>query len=136
MPTAARHAVRARPAPSCAPDTRERRNAEGFLQQNWPSARRRQQSVATSGAELGAALFAYHIDVPVSIPRQQSAMIPFTASEVAGRARLRLQRSACRSDHPLSGVRLKNTTALHLMGGPLTVFDARATAAMATSATR
>ena len=32
------------------------------------------------------------------------------------------------ADHPLSGARLKNTTGLHLMGGPLTVFDEGGTA--------
>ena len=80
------------------------------------------QSVATTGAELGASLFAYHIDVPVSIPRQQSAMIPFTASEVQAE-RVSVYNAQVQKGHPLSGVRLKNRTTLHLMGGPLTVFD-------------
>jgi len=79
-------------------------------------------SVAATGASLGASLFAYHIDVPVSVPRQQSAMIPFVAAEVQAE-RVSVYNSAVQSDHPLTGVRLKNTTALHLMGGPLTVFD-------------
>jgi hypothetical protein len=79
-------------------------------------------SVAATGASLGAALFAYHIDVPVSVPRQQSAMIPFVAAPVEAE-RVSVYNSRVQADHPLSGVRLKNTTDLHLMGGPLTVFD-------------
>ncbi|MBV9849966.1 MAG: hypothetical protein JO250_09870, partial [Armatimonadetes bacterium] len=81
-----------------------------------------QQSIATTGAQLGTALFAYHIDVSVSIPRQQSAMIPFTASEVQAE-RVSVYNAQVQQNHPLSGIRLKNTTGLHLMGGPLTVFD-------------
>lgn len=80
------------------------------------------QSVATTGASLGAALFAYHIDVPVSVPRQQSAMIPFVAAPVEAE-RVSVYNSRVQADHPLTGIRLKNTTDLHLMGGPLTVFD-------------
>ncbi len=79
-------------------------------------------SVAASGASLGSALFAYHIDVPVSVPRQQSAMIPFVAAPVEAE-RVSVYNSAVQGDHPLTDIRLKNTTALHLMGGPLTVFD-------------
>jgi len=79
-------------------------------------------SVAATAASLGSALFAYHIDVPVSVPRQQSAMIPFVAAPVEAE-RVSVYNRAVQSDHPLTGIRLKNTTALHLMGGPLTVFD-------------
>ncbi len=78
-------------------------------------------SVAASGAALGTA-FAYHIDVPVSVPRQQSAMIPFVAAPVEAE-RVSVYNSRVQATHPLTGVRLKNTTGLHLMGGPLTVFD-------------
>ena len=81
-----------------------------------------EHSIASTGAQLGTALFAYHIDVPVSVPRQQSAMIPFTASEIVAE-RVSVYNDRVQNDHPLSGVRLKNTTDLHLMGGPLTVFE-------------
>ena len=77
--------------------------------------------VAASGAALGTA-FAYHIDVPVSVPRQQSAMIPFVADTVEAE-RVSVYSRRVQASHPLTGVRLKNTTGLHLMGGPLTVFD-------------
>ena len=81
-----------------------------------------QASIPATGASLGAALFAYHIDVPVSVPRQQSAMIPFVAAEVQAE-RVSVYNNHVQPTHPLTGVRLKNTTDLHLMGGPLTVFD-------------
>ena len=81
-----------------------------------------QASIAASGASLGTALFAYHIDVPVSLPRQQSALIPFVAAPIEAE-RISVYNSRVQANHPLSGVRLKNTTGLHLMGGPLTVFD-------------
>ena len=81
-----------------------------------------QQNIAATGASLGASLFSYHIDVPVSVPRQQSAMIPFVAAEVQAE-RVSVYNNHVQPTHPLTGVRLKNTTALHLMGGPLTVFD-------------
>lgn len=80
------------------------------------------QSMAMTGAAVGTALFAYEIDVPVSVPRQQSAMIPFVAEDVTAE-RVSVYNASVQADHPLSGARLKNTTQLHLMGGPLTVFD-------------
>ena len=81
-----------------------------------------ERSIAATGAELGTALFAYHIDVPVSVPRQQSAMIPFVAAEIWAE-RVSVYNVSVQAGYPLSGVRLKNTTDLHLMGGPLTVFE-------------
>lgn len=80
------------------------------------------QSVATSGAQVGTSLFAYHIDVPVSVARQQSAMIPFVSAPIEAE-RVSVFNEQVQSDHPLTGARLRNTTDLHLMGGPLTVFD-------------
>ena len=49
-------------------------------------------------------------------------MIPFVAAPVEAE-RVSVYNSRVQADHPLTGVRLKNTTDLHLMGGPLTVFD-------------
>lgn len=79
-------------------------------------------AVKTSGGRLGTALFTYSIKTPVSIPRQKSAMIPFVAGAVSAQS-VSIFNPAVQSDHPLLGARIKNTTGLHLMGGPLTVFD-------------
>ncbi|HEX5324663.1 MAG TPA: hypothetical protein VFW40_12820, partial [Capsulimonadaceae bacterium] len=80
------------------------------------------QSVATAGAQLGQSHFVYNIQVPVSVPRQQSAMIPFLSEEIEAE-RVSVYNLTICSDHPLAGARLKNATELHLMGGPLTVFS-------------
>jgi hypothetical protein len=78
--------------------------------------------VATQGEQLGTALFQYDVKVPVTVPRQQSAMIPFVTAPISAEA-VAIYNQSVNSDHPLTGARIKNTTGLHLMGGPLTVFD-------------
>jgi len=84
---------------------------------------------AASGAEQGG-LFAYTIDRPVSLAGHSSALLPIvqqpvkaeklsvygaqgTASTLAGGDSIR----------PLKSLYLKNTTGLHLMGGPVTLFE-------------
>jgi hypothetical protein len=81
-----------------------------------------QTALNSAGAKLGETLFSYEIKVPVSVPRQQSAMIPFVSSGIDAQA-VSIYNAGVQADHPLAGARLKNTTGLHLMGGPLTVFD-------------
>lgn len=76
---------------------------------------------AAQAAELGA-LFQYAIEQPVDLPRQQSAMLPIVSGSVEGQ-RLSIYNAAVHPKHPLAGLRLKNTTGLHLMQGPVTVFD-------------
>ena len=76
---------------------------------------------AAAGSDLGE-LFRYEIEKPVTLERQRSAMLPIVAAEVeAERVAIYDERVLAR--HPLSGLRLKNTTGLHLMQGPLTVYD-------------
>ena len=81
-----------------------------------------QAAPKTNGAELGTALFTYKIAAPLSIGRQKSAMIPFVSSPVSAQM-VSIFNPSVQSEHPLLGARLKNTSGLHLMGGPLTVFD-------------
>ena len=78
------------------------------------------QAVATAG-EVGE-LFRYDIGMPVTLPRQQSAMLPIVNQEVKGE-KLSIYNSSVHPKHPLNGVRLTNSTDLHLMQGPITVFD-------------
>ena len=77
-------------------------------------------SVAQAG-EVGE-LFQYAIDTPVTLERQKSAMLPIVNGPVEA-AKLSIYNAAVQPKHPLSGFRLKNTTPLHLMQGPITVFD-------------
>ena len=76
------------------------------------------------GGDLGE-LFRYAITEPVTLARQQSAMLPIV-SGAAEVEKLAVYDEQVLAKHPLSGVRLKNTTGLNLMQGPLTVFEADA----------
>ena len=73
-------------------------------------ARRRRRAVSIS------------IVPPVTLARQESAMLPIVDDEVGGK-KLSVYNPAVQAKHPLCGLRLKNTTDLHLMQGPITVFD-------------
>lgn len=67
-------------------------------------------------------LFEYKIDHPVTIARNQSALVAIVAEEVEGEA-IDLYNKKTRAKNPLAAVRLKNTTGLMLEGGPLTVIQ-------------
>ncbi|MBU0616303.1 MAG: DUF4139 domain-containing protein, partial [Planctomycetes bacterium] len=77
-------------------------------------------SVATA-AEAGE-LFQYTIRTPVSIPRQHSAMLPIVNQKVSGE-KVSIFNPATHPKYALNGLELKNTTELHLMQGPITLFD-------------
>jgi len=81
-------------------------------------------SAGAKGLETGE-LFQYAIDAPVSLPRQTSAMLPILSEKIEGQ-KLSIYNPAVHAKYPLNGYRLKNTSALHLMQGPITVFDAGA----------
>jgi len=72
------------------------------------------------GGKVGT-LFQYAINQPVTIPRQRSAMIPIINAEVEGE-KLSVYNQFADAKHPMNGIQMKNTSGLHLMGGPITVF--------------
>jgi len=76
---------------------------------------------AAAGGEVGE-LFRYVIEAPVTLPRQKSALLPIVGAEVSGE-KVSIYDERVHGKHPLNGLRMKNTTALHLMQGPITVFD-------------
>jgi hypothetical protein len=78
------------------------------------------QSVAQAG-DVGE-LFNYVIETPVTLPRQQSAMLAIVNGEIKGE-KLSIYDPSVHAKHPLNGLRLTNSTELHLMQGPVTVFD-------------
>ena len=84
-----------------------------------------QQSAVASAASRGnvGELFQYTLDQPLSLPRQQSAMVPILSDDVAAE-KLSIYNPSTHPTHPLSGARLTNTTDLKLMSGPITVYDA------------
>jgi hypothetical protein len=77
--------------------------------------------VAAQAAEVGE-LFQYDIENAVSLARQRSAMIPILNDSLEGR-KVSIYNAGVQAKHPLNGIELKNTSDLHLMQGPVTVFD-------------
>ncbi len=80
----------------------------------------RSQPSAQAG-EVGE-LFQYTIGTPVTLARQKSAMLPIVNETVKGE-KVSIYNPAVQAEHPLNGLRLVNSTDLHLMQGPITVFD-------------
>ena len=71
------------------------------------------------GATRGE-LFEYAIAQPVNLPRQQAAMVPIIGQNIEGERLSIYDPNA--GERALLGLKLKNTTGLHLAGGPVTVF--------------
>jgi hypothetical protein len=67
-------------------------------------------------------LFEYRIDQPVTLAKQTSALLPIIGQTLQGQ-KVSLYNQSVNAKHPLNGYRLKNTSALHLMQGPITLFD-------------
>jgi len=59
----------------------------------------------------------------ITLPRHKSAMLPIVNQDIGGE-KLSIYNERVNVKHPLNGFRLKNSTALHLLQGPITVFDA------------
>ena len=78
------------------------------------------QSLAQAG-NVGE-MFRYQIASPVKLERSKSAMLPIVNESVSG-DKVSIYNDRTHAKHPLNGLRLKNTTDLHLMQGPITVFD-------------
>jgi hypothetical protein len=76
---------------------------------------------AAKGGEVGE-LFQYDIKDPVTLARLRSAMLPIINDSIDGE-KVSIYNPAADAKHPLNGVRLTNTSKLHLMQGPVTVFD-------------
>jgi hypothetical protein len=78
------------------------------------------QSAATA-SQLGD-FFQYVINSPVTLPRQKSALLPIVNKPVEAQ-RLSIYNHAVHAKFPMLGLKLKNTSGLHLMQGPITVFE-------------
>jgi hypothetical protein len=73
-------------------------------------------------AEDKGELFEYRIEQPVTLAKHQSALLPIIGQTLQGQ-KVSLYNQSVNAKHPLNGYRLKNTSALHLMQGPITLFD-------------
>ncbi|MDN5942623.1 MAG: hypothetical protein L0H94_12130 [Nitrospira sp.] len=78
--------------------------------------------VSMAMAEYKGELFEYRIDQPVSLAKHTSALLPIIGQTLQGQ-KVSLYNQTVNAKHPLNGYRLKNTSALHLMQGPITLFD-------------
>jgi hypothetical protein len=76
---------------------------------------------AATASEMGD-FFQYFIENPVNLPRQKSAMLPIVNQNVEG-TKVSIYNQYVHAKFPLHGLKLKNTTGLHLMQGPITVFE-------------
>lgn len=86
----------------------------------------RQREASTIASEALAQergdLFEYTIPTPVTVRKNESAMLPFLQGKIEARRLLIFSEGASR--HPLQAAELKNITGKTLDGGPITVFDA------------
>ena len=94
-------------------DHLERRSMSESLSASAPS--------VAEAEEIGE-LFQYVIDTPVTLPRQRSAMLPIVNGPVSAE-KVSIYNRAVHSKYPLNGLRLQNSSGVHLMQGPITVFD-------------
>lgn len=81
-------------------------------------------AAAASGEDVGE-VFQFTLDAPITVGRQQSAMLPIIATAIEGE-RVSIYNQADGVDHPMRGVRLGNDTGLQLMPGPIAVYDGEA----------
>jgi hypothetical protein len=75
---------------------------------------------STQSQELGD-LFQYRFDAPVTIHKNESAMLPFLQQQIAARKLLIYSESY--GQNPMSAAELTNNTGKTLDGGPITVFE-------------
>jgi len=81
----------------------------------------REHSVPVQTRTVGD-LFQYDIENPVTVRRQQSALVPILQTGFSGE-RVVVYNADVRYSNPMSALLFKNTTGLTLESGPLTVFE-------------
>ena len=110
-----------------APPSAGRENRDAYLR---PAAKKAEEkpvdlragvSTAATAAKLGD-FFQYEIDKPVTLNRQKSALLPIVGKDVEG-TRVSIYNERTQAKFPLLGLKFKNTSGLHLMQGPITVFE-------------
>lgn len=81
--------------------------------------------VSAASAEDVGEVFQFTLDEPVTVGRQQSAMLPIIAGDIDGR-RVSIFNQSDGLEHPMRGVEITNDTGLQLMPGPIAVYDGQA----------
>jgi hypothetical protein len=85
----------------------------------------RQQVTETALAQSVAEQFEYKIKQPVTIKRNESALLPIIQSDVEGE-KVSIYKATGNEPHPRLAFWLKNSSGLTLDGGPVTVLDTNA----------
>lgn len=93
----------------------------GKLASSKLSAAERSVAIQTRTIEVGD-LFHYEIENPVTVLRQQSALVPILQAPFNSN-RVVIYNPEVRANNPLSAILFKNTTGLTLESGPMTVFE-------------
>ncbi len=95
----------------------------GFLDERDAESRERFSNVALNVAagDLGE-LFEYRFSTPVTVKKDESAMLPFLQQKIGSRKLLIYSENY--GEHPMTAAELNNSTGKTLDGGPITVFDA------------
>jgi len=78
-------------------------------------------AVNVAAGDLGE-LFEYRFSTPVTVKKDESAMLPFLQQPIGARKLLIYSESY--GEHPMNAAELNNSTGKTLDGGPITVFDA------------
>ena len=116
------------PAPQAAPPPSGRFQASAGLSgaeqfaklQQPPAVSFSSIAAPAAGRELGE-LFAYHIATPITVRRNESAMLPFVQQKVDTRKLLIYSDPS--AAHPLDAAEIVNSTGKTLDGGPITVYE-------------
>jgi hypothetical protein len=82
----------------------------------------RKQVMETAQAQAAAEQFEYKIKQPVTIRRNESALLPIIQTDVEGE-KVSIFRSTSREIHPRLAFWLKNVSGLTLDAGPVTIID-------------
>lgn len=79
-------------------------------------------SVDVASGDLGE-LFEYRFSTPITVKKDESAMLPFLQQKINSRKLLIYAENY--GEHPMNAAELTNSTGKTLDGGPITVFDAQ-----------
>ena len=98
-------------------------SVSGFLERDQENRKELASNVAVdvASADLGE-LFEYRFSTPVTVKKDESAMLPFLQQKIGSRKLLIYSENY--GEHPMSAAELTNSTGKTLDGGPITVFDA------------
>lgn len=80
------------------------------------------RTASLASAHIKGELFEYQIETPVTLAKHTSALLPIIGQALQGQ-KLSIYNQIINSKHPMNGYRLTNTSTLHLMQGPITIFD-------------